>query len=244
MKRFLIIGCMLVAAAIASAQVNLSLDVGYGNRDYDYTAQGLSAYDGGLPRGQSVFIAPRVGYSFGSGVGIGVQLGVGYSSYQYLDGFFDPTAQEWRQSAEVDATLLTSSAKAYLRVRCVDAGRLSLHVEVSGSYSLGWGKDARTEVRVNDYWKVEMVRSLTERAFYAQAVPVFNYVLGKHFGVDLYLNLAALTFSSTTTEQWPYVIKNTEPGEAPETKTTVRDFNVGLNALNTRLLTLGFCYTF
>ena len=244
MKKFLTLGCMLAVASILSAQVNLSLDVGYGNRDYDYSVQGLSAYDSSLPRGQSVYFAPRVGYTFERGVGIGVQLGVGYSHYQYLDGFYDPTAQEWRQSAEVDATLLTTSARAYLRVQCVEVGRLTLHVEVSGSYSLGWGYDERTEVRVNDYWKVEMVRNLTERAFYAQAVPVFNYALGKHFGVDLYLNLAALTFSSTTTAQWPYVIKNTDPVEAPETKTTIRDFNVGVNALNTRLLTLGFCYTF
>ena len=243
-KRTSVIVCLLLVSSLLRAQVTLSVDLGYSNKGYSYQMQGIPAYNGLLPSGQACYFAPRVGYTFRGEVGIGMQLGVGYSSYDYVDGYYDPEAHGWQQSALTNSSLLAATAKAYMRLRFAEVGAFSFHVELSASYSHGWGTDSRMEYRASDAWKVEMVRRQRLQFLSAQAVPVINYAFGKHVSADLYLNLAALTFSSTTTALWPYGIKNVATTEEPETETTTQEFVVGINALNTNVLTIGFNYTF
>ena len=244
LNRALAIGCWLLVSSVLPAQVNLSFDVGYGNRGYRYVEKDINAFDGGLPRGQSCYFAPRIGFVLSDDVTVGVQLGAEYSSYDFVEGFYNTEKLGWQQSATVNQTMLRTSARAFLRLRCLGDGRLSLHVELSGGYGLGWGWDKRTEFRATDGWNLEMQRQVTEQRLCMQVVPVMNYAFSSHVGMDVYLNLVALTFSSTVTEQWPYSIKDYPPVEESESKTTVQEFNVGMNALNTNLLTVGFSYIF
>ena len=244
MRRFVLFSFYLLVFGLLRAQVNVGLDVGYGNRGYSYTQQGLSAYNKVLPRGQSAYLAPRVGYVWGEAVGIGLQLGAEYSSYDYADGFYDPISLGWQQSAALNETVFKASARAYLRLRCVGSGRLSLHVEVAGIYRLGWGRDTKTEYRATDGWDVAMYSRMYEQQLCAEVLPVINYAFNSHVAMDVYLNLAAVTFGSSTVRQWPYVVKDMVTSGEPESVTNQQLFNVGFNSLNASLLTVGFGYTF
>lgn len=244
MRRFVLFSFYLLVFGLLRAQVNVGLDVGYGNKGYSYTKQGLGAYNKDLPKGQSAYLAPRVGYVWGEVVSVGVQLGAEYSSFDYADGYYDPIGLSWLQSAATNETMFTASARAYLRLRCAGSGRLSLHVEISGIYSLGWGKDTKTEYRSTDGWDVTMFSRLYERQLCAQVLPVINYAFNNHVSMDVYLNLAAVTFASTTTTQWPYVVKDMAAWGDPESVTSQQEFNAGFNSLNASLLTVGFGYTF
>lgn len=243
-KHLLLLSSYLIVLTSLAAQVTMSLDVGYGNKGYDYKWQGLPAYDGRLPRGQSCYLAPRVGYRFSDEVCLGVQLGAGYSSFDYEEGYYDPLSSAWKQTATTNSSMLNAMAKGYLRLRCFGTGNLSLHVELSGAYGMGWGWDTRNEPKALDNSDLTMKRRQTERSLCAQVVPVANYAVSDHWGVDLYLNLAALTFVSTTVEKWPYGVAGVATADQPETETTTQTFDIGLNALNTSLLTIGFGYTF
>ena len=244
MKRLLVFGSYLLLFTFAWAQVNLSMDLGYGNKGYSYSEKGIDAYNGSLPKGQSCYFAPRIGYVLNDEVSMGIRLGVSYSSYDFADGLYDSERLGWQQLSATTQTMLTAKAGAYLRIRCLDAGRLSLHAEIMGSYVMGWGWDQKTEYRATDGWDLKMTSRLAQRSVGVQVVPVANYALGEHVGMDVYLNLAAITFSSTTTSQWPYSIKEYPPVEEPESTTVSQVFDVGVNTLNTSLLTLGFSYTF
>lgn len=244
MKKTFVICCLLLVTSVLDAQVYVSFDVGYGNKGYSYVEQGSFAFNGDLPKGWDCYFAPKVGFAVSDEVSVGVQLGAGYSSYEYATGFYDPVQQGWAKSAEVVSDVLSATAKAFLRLRCVGSGRLSLHVEIAGGYGMGWGWDKKTEYRATDSWDIDMKRQMKERRLFAQVVPVANYAFSEHVGLDVYLNLVALTFGSTITERWRYGIKGYAADELPETRTKVQEFQVGVNALNTQLLTVGFNYRF
>ena len=231
-------------SSVLLAQVTLSLDLGYSNKGYSYASKGLNAFNGSLPKGQECYLAPRISFALTDGVSLGIQLGAGYSSYDYAEGFYAPTTSGWRQSAAVNQTMLTTSAGAYLRLRCASIDNLSMHIEIAGSYGLGWGWDQRTEYRASDGSDVDMKRRHTEQSLCIQVVPVATYAFSDHVGMDVHLNLAALSFVSTTISQWPYGIKGWPVADAPESKTVEQEFSIGVNALNTSLLTIGFGYTF
>lgn len=242
--RVLAMACLLLPASSLLAQVSVSVDVGYGNKGYTYQSKGINAFDGSLPRGHSYYFAPRIGFLVSDGLRMGVQLGASYSSYDYVDGFFDSERLVWKQSSLLKQTVTTASATAFVRFRCLSEGQLSLHLEVSGTYGLGWGQDNKTEYRITDGSELDMQRQLKQRRLVAQVVPVLCYSFNKHIEMDVYLNLAALSFSNITTKQWPYIIKNYTPAEDSETTNTQQEFNIGVNALNSSSLTVGFGYTF
>ncbi len=244
MKRLLFLVTYLLVFVLAQAQLALSVDVGYGNQGYSYRWQGLPAYDGSLPRGQNCYLAPRVGYQFGDEVSIGLQLGAGYSDFDYEEGYYDPLSSAWQRSATTNSSMLNATAKGYLRLRLFGTSSLSLHVELSGAYGMGWGWETRVESKATADMDLRMKRHRTERSICAQVVPVAYYALNDHWGVDLYLNLAALTFVSTTVEKWPFGVMGMETAQQPESETTTQTFDIGVNALNTRLLTIGFGYRF
>ena len=220
------------------------MDLGYGNKGYSFMERGLLAFDGELPKGQEGYFAPKLGFAVSDEVSAGVRLGVRYGSYSFAEGYFNPEVHGWQQSALTAETLLAVSAGAYLRIRCVNMGRLGLHIEVMGSYGLGWGQDERTEYKASDSWEVEMTRKTTQRYMNLQVVPVATYALGEHVGVDLYLNLASISFCTTTLLRWPYHMKDGTTDIDPLSKTVTQEFSIGLNAQNTSLLSIGFRYAF
>lgn len=243
-KKLGAIVCGMLCSAVLMAQTSVSLDVGYGNQGYSYMEQEMPAYDGSLPRGQSCYLAPRLGYTWANGVGMGLQLGVGYSSLHYAEGYYDPIVGAWQQSGTTTNDLFSVTASAYLRVRCYAVGSLSLHMELSGSYGMGWGNDIRNERSAIDASYITMRRHTEERSIRARLLPVICYAFGDHVDVDLYLNIMALAFDSTTTDRWPYAVGNMPEVDTPQSTTTEQGFNIGLNALNTSMLTLGFRYNF
>ena len=244
MVRAFAIGCLLLVSSVTMAQVDLSVDLSYGNKGYSYMERGLHAFNGELPKGQECYLAPRVGFTVSEGVSVGVRLAARYSSYDFAEGYFDPEVYGWQRSALTTETMVAASAGAYLRIRCANMGRLSLHVEVIGSYGLGWGQDVRKEYRAVDGWEMEMTRRAAQRCVSVQVVPVASYTLGDRVSVDWFLNLAAVTFGSTTVSRWPYRIENGIADEDPESKTVTREFAIGLNSLNTSLITMGVRYCF
>ena len=243
-KRILLFCVYFLVFAFAWAQVEVSVDLGYSNRGYNYSEKGLEAYDGTLPKGQSCYFAPRVGYWFGEQFGMGVRLGVGYSRDGYVDGYYDPVTVGWRQSARRNCDLLEVSGGMYMRFCCLRSGRLGLYAEVSGGYGWGWGWDMRTEYSAIDGSDLVSRRSTTRRSWSAQVLPVFNYELGKQVGFDVCLNFAALTIGSRTTTCWPFEVAGGGSVDEPVSETTEGVFSVGVNMLNTNVVTLGFVFKF
>lgn len=229
---------------VTMAQVEVSMDLGYGNKGYSYMERGVLAFDGELPKGQEGYFAPKVGFIVSDGVSAGVRLEARYGEYDFAEGYFNPELQGWQQSALTTETMLAVVAGVYLRIRCADRGRLSLHVELMGSYGLGWGQDERTEFKASDSWEVNMTRKTAQRCVNVRVVPVATYALGEHVGVDLYLNLAAISFCTTTLSRWPYRMKDGTTDNDPLSKTVTKVFDIGLNALNTSFLSMGFRYVF
>ena len=88
--------CLLLPASSLLAQVSVSVDVGYGNKGYTYQSKGINAFDGSLPRGHNYYFAPRIGFLVSDGLRMGVQIGASYSSYDYVDGFFDSERLVWK----------------------------------------------------------------------------------------------------------------------------------------------------
>ncbi len=245
MRHLLILGTYLMLLTSLAAQVSLSLDMGYGNKGYRYSEQGLGAYDGSLPEGQSCHIVAKAGCLVSDNVALGIQLGIGYSSYNYAQGYYNPTTAAWQRSATLNSRMLTATGGGYMRIRCFTVGHWILHAEIVGAYRMGWGRDISNEVRALNGTEMRITRLSTERALCAQVVPVASYAISHHVGVDFYLNLAALTFTSTTTQLWPYGTgTSSADGTPPERETTAQHFDVGINTLNTSLLTIGFSYTF
>lgn len=244
MRKLALFSFYFLLFGLLHAQVYLSLDMGYGNKGYGYSEQGVPAYDGSLPKGQSCYIAPEVGYAFNDYVAMGLQLGMDYSAFNYAEGFYDPIEATWQRSATLNSRILTAVARGYLRLCCFTTGNWSLHAEIACSYSMGWGWDTRNEIRALNDTEMRMKRDRTDRSFGVEVVPVASYAISHHVGVDFYLNLASLNFISTTTTLWPYNVGGMAASKKPESETTTQDFNVGINTLNTNLLTIGFYYMF
>lgn len=244
MKRTLVIVCFLWMPVLLRAQMTLSLDLGYGNRGYSYQWQGLSAYNGDLPKGQSCSLAPRVGVRVSEGVEIGLQLGVDYSSDRYTDGFYNPVQSQWQQSATTNVDKLGASARGYVRVLCWRGGSLSLHLEMAAMYGMSWGWEHRNEMRAVELNELLTSRRQRERCMAVQLLPVATYVVSDHVEVDCRINLWALTLGSVTSYQWPFAVDGVATNPLPESTTTQQLFDFGVNALNGRLFTLGFSYVF
>ena len=246
MKKHLLILITTLAALTGTtkAQTNLSLDIGYSNTGYSHTFRNEAAFDATLPRGQEARIAPRIGFRFGENLAAGLQIEVAYSSYTFTDGFYNPVNTTWEESATTDETLLSASAGAYLRLRLAQAGRLSLHLELSGSYAIGFGSEIRTETRVGDGNMVRTMRRRQQNTITARLVPVAEYAFNSHISAEARFNLTALAFTATRTLRWPYGTVSHVRGADPESQTDTRQFGIGLNTLHASPVTLGLSYTF
>ena len=245
MKRFLVLGSYLLVLTTLAAQVNLSLDLGYSNKSYRCSVYQAEAYDGSLPKGMSCQIAPRLGFQINDDVAVGIQLGMLFSDYDYTEGFYNSEYEEWQRTATTSNRMIAAMARGYMRIRCFTVGDWSLHAEIAGEYSRGWGRENRSEVRFQSSSEVVRLRHTTSHTFCAQVLPVASYSVSRRVEVDLYLNLAAVTYTSTTTELWPSYTSGSATEEVfPEKTTTTHDFDIGLNSLNTSLISIGFRYVF
>ena len=235
---------MFLVSAVAWGQAEVSCGLGYGNRGYSYAEKGLEAYDGSLPRGQECYVASRVGWWSEDVYCVGLRLSASFSDYGFVEGYYDPVAAGWQQSARREVSGLEVSGGAYVRFCLLRSGGVGLYAELSGSYGMGWGWDERTEFSAVDGSELAARRRTTQRGWCAQLLPVFDYALGSHVRVEASLNVVALTVGSRTTVCWPYLAAGGSGGDVPVSETTEQVFDVGVNRHNASVVTLGFTYRF
>lgn len=244
MKRLLAIALFVTFSVAVHAQWNVSADVSFSSTSYSYNRQGLDAFNSNLPSGMEAQFNPHIGYAFNGVFEMGVELGIGNLKYSYADGCYDPLVDAWKQMSADDKTMLTFSASLYASFCCVNFGRLTLRAEVAGGYGYGFGKLVHTEFHASDGWEIATAADVQRHLLFAQVVPVFNYAFNNHFSMDVYLNIFSASVNRFVDKQW--APRNTSDiGESMlESVTATTDFGVGMNALNTNLLSLGFRYSF
>lgn len=246
MRRQLFFIIAMMAFCVAEAQVSVTADLGFSRDGYSFTRSGANAFDNSLPRGWNFSFSPRAGYSLNDDVTVGLQLGVGYSDYTYTDGFFDPLVGTWRQSQVRQVSQLDLSAGAFVRMKAMAWGKLSLHAELLASYGHGFGKVVTTEYEVHTMWDVKVSQRCGTGLFEMLLTPVVNYAFTEHIGMDVYVNLLSLSYSRTRERLYGQTVPDARTNADAEivSETVVSHFGVGVNALHTSLITLGVGYKF
>lgn len=244
MKKLLAVVSLVALSIAAHAQWNISADLSFSSTNYSYNRQGLEAFNSNLPSGMKAMFNPHFGYVFNDIFEMGVELGIGNLKYSYADGYYDPIGDAWQQMSADDETMLTFSASLYASFCCARFGRLTLHAEVSAGYGYGFGKLAHTEFHASDNWKITTVADVQRQLLYAEVVPVFRYAFNSHISMDVSLNIVSAAVCRIVDKQWTPYNPDDIYESSLESVTTTTDFGVGMNALNTNLLSIGFCYLF
>lgn len=249
MKRFGLIILLLGIGLMAHAQWGISANLSYGTKGYQHTQGGLASFDNTLPKGHEFNFSPRLGFSINGAVELGIDLGIGNSNYTYSNGIYNPNNETYFESPKTTYSLFTYSAGGYLRVRVGDWGKLTLHLEASAGYRYGLGVITNVEQRAHPSYgsseTITTVKALVINQMYATITPVFNYSLGKHASLDAYLNFASLMFDRTHSCNYSdYYSNRGIEDKYLESETTTHEFNIGLQALTTSLISLGFSYIF
>ena len=232
---------MLATSLTASAQLSLA-----GNLSYSQTGYTLSkGFDSSQPKGMALSFSPQVGIRFNERCMAGIRLGVSNSIYSYVDGYYDRDKDSWMTSMEEAKTLMKASGALFLRLRCVEWERMSLHLEISGGYAYGMGASTKSQYRVLDgsVFKVRNTYNLGQIEL--KVVPVVTYELSSHFGMDLYVNLLSLAYRRTTTNYMqPVDITETSHKNVLDHTLTTSDFDIGIQSLSSDLLSIGLYYSF
>lgn len=246
MKKTSALLLLLCLFAVAKAQLSVSTNLSYNNSNYSYSEKGQAAFDRTLPQGFSLAFAPRVGYTFANHLTLGIDLGFGYSDIAHTDGFYNPNTMEWEQSELQQEVVLDANAGLFVRKRLFAWGSLSLHAEGGIGYGMGFGTHTLTQYAYNSWGVLDRVvtsHKVRTGRFALQLVPVFNYAFSRHFSMDAYLDFASLVFTSETRTLFGEKSELSD-GSQVYSHTVTNDFNIGVRSLTTRLLTLGFSYTF
>ena len=231
---------MLTAACHATAQVTLA-----GNLSFSQTGYSRSeGFDATLPQGMAFTFAPQVGIQLGERVMTGIRLGISNSIYTYTDGFYDRDQGKWNISSEEDRTLMKAIGALFMRMRCIEWGDLSLHLEFSGGYAYGMGASTKKEYRT-DGTTFKINRKYNLGQIEVKVVPVVSLALSPHAGIDLYADLLSLAYSRTTaTYRLPVNLTETSVDAGVDYTLTTSGFDAGLHTLTATLLSLGFHYRF
>ncbi len=231
---------------ICSVPAHAQLTVA-GNLSFSQTGYTLSkGYDSTLPRGMAFAFAPQLSIPLGERVAVGLRAGISNSIYTYSDGYYDRDRATWKTDSEDEQTLMKASGALFLRLRCAQWDKLSLHIEFSCGYSYGVGVSTKTEYRILDGSSFKIRRKHTLGQIELKAVPVVSLALSHHVGMDFYADLLSIAYRSTTTNYMlPINISETgiEPGEVDYSATT-NNFEAGLQSLSATLLSVGFYYRF
>ena len=186
MKKTLLVILLLAATVAPSyAQLFMSGNIEYSNRSYS-RSQG---FDNTQPQGMALGVTVQMGYQFSETFKAGIQAGISNSRFTYTDGFYDRDALTWKQSITNDRTLMTAGGGLFMRIRCVDAGRLTFHMQLSGNYAYGMGASTVVEQRANEDMPNKTRTDFTRNTLEIKLVPVATFALSQHFGIDLYADL-------------------------------------------------------
>ena len=244
MKRLIFIVVALSICCALHAQVGVTADLSFGCDKYSFTRGGVNAFDKTLPQGSSFRFSPRVSYGLKDGVEVGLQLGVGHSVYSYTDGFYDPIAELWRQSQVRKLSQLDLSAGAFVRGQIATFGNLTLHLELLASYGRSYGNVTTTEYDATSMWEVVVSQRCNTGRFDVMVTPVIHYALTEHVGMDAYINALSLSYSRARQTLFGREVPQSYQDPEVSSETVTSHFGVGLNALNTSLITLGVGYSF
>lgn len=250
MKRFLALALLLCVGVAVHAQWGVSANAGFGCSSHSCAEDGLEAFDSALPQGWALDFAPRVAYAFGRRLSAGIDLGLGYSSYRYTDGFYSPLTEAWERSEILHKELYSGAVGLFARLQVRSWGRLALHAELSGRYRMAFGTVTTTQYAKDAFGEMEEVKSRSrvwQQQISWRLVPVVGYLLGPadgpHCSVELYLNFVSAAFAHTDTrtfegKRWRGV------GSEADSQRVTDDFGIGLRLLDANPLGVGFAYFF
>ena len=247
LRRLFGIILLMFFALTASAQWTLSADLSYSSSNYNYTRGSIPAFNSELPKGHTFAVSPRVGYVLSDIYEAGLQLSYVTDDYEYTHGYYVDDKREWLVDAVTDKSFITFGASAYLRATCCRHGALSACFEFVAGYAFGYGGDYVTSYSASNGREINSRYDKRGSQFSFQVVPVLNYAFNAHISLDAYINALSLCYlrNATTTfcngiDMDGYDI----PDPQVYDKTVTSQFDLGLHALNTSLVTLGIGYQF
>lgn len=243
MKRIVLLALLLLPVLPAAAQYIVS-----GNLDIDFARYSRDqGFDATKPQGMALRFEPRVGYSFTPSLQAGLTLLVSNQKYTYTDGYYNPDADEWKTTEITDRTLATFGGGLFVRQRCLEYGRLAVAMELTATYHFGLGDTKQTQYDARNNSQLQFKTPYTLGTLAVKLVPVVTYRLTDRLGVDGYIDLLSLVYTTGTLHRNrtyridPYSSKKTV---TPEYSETVSSLHFGFDALTATLLTLGVSYSF
>lgn len=242
-RNIILITLSLWGCNTLQAQLYIGGNIGFAFNNYNYHFQQLPAYNKDLPRGYSFEVSPRLGYQISDKILCGVTLGVSHSQTIFDHGFYSPLEGQWVTDRNDTNTQWNYGGGLFVRYQIHSFGRLSLLAELSGTYSMGFGTNCRTDV-VDEYpYYAQTISDARNTQLQLQVVPVFLYDLGNGFYVDLYLNFASVIFQRNRLKTTGIHTPNMQ---SPQPAVDLTDYalDLGIHSQNTQLLSIGFSYRF
>jgi hypothetical protein len=240
-KTLLVILLLAATVAPSYAQLFMSGNIEYSNRSYS-RSQG---FDNTQPQGMALGVTVQMGYQFSETFKAGIQAGISNSRFTYTDGFYDRDALTWKQSITNDRTLMTAGGGLFMRIRCVDAGRLTFHMQLSGNYAYGIGASTVVEQRANEDMPNKTRTDFTRNTLEIKLVPVATFALSQHFGIDLYADLLSIAYRhDKQTNMLPIDLLVSSRSAGVDYTVSTSTIEAALKSQQASLLTVGLYYQF
>lgn len=242
MKKTLLIALLLICTAKASAQMIVGGNLRFNMASYSRTV----GFDPTLPKGMALQFTPQVGYSFSSGVMMGVQLSIANQQYFYTNGYYNASAGEWQKTVVTGKTLASFGGGLFLRVRCFEFKDLSMSMELSAIYSYGIGAVRDTQYVDAGHFPIVFESPFRTRQWDVKLVPVLSYQLSNHFSAEAHVDLLSLLYTYSVTDKYKMFEKDSfinTYNPVLDNTTSSSDFTAGFNSLTSQLLTIGFIFT-